>query len=61
VRFRAARAGTGPLRLLVRAIGDAGYKKGADAVSIALDPASSEFRQPDERYGWPANCSAAHS
>jgi enolase len=39
------------LRLLVQAIGDAGYRTGADGVSIALDPAASEFRQPDGRYG----------
>jgi enolase len=38
------------LRLLVQAIGDAGYKTGVDGVSIALDPAASEFRQPDGRY-----------
>jgi len=38
------------LGLLVQAIGDAGYKTGADGVSIALDPAASEFRQPDGRY-----------
>src|SRR6266704_2133543 len=38
------------LRLLVQAISDAGYKSGTDGVSIALDPASSEFRQPDGRY-----------
>jgi len=38
------------LRLLVQAIGDAGYQTGAEGVSIALDPASSEFRQPDGRY-----------
>ena len=38
------------LSLLVQAIGDAGYKTGAEGVSIALDPASSEFRQPDGRY-----------
>jgi enolase len=38
------------LGLLVQAIGDAGYKTGAEGVSIALDPASSEFRQPDGRY-----------
>ena len=38
------------LDLLVRAISDAGYKPGADGVSIALDPAASEFRQPDGRY-----------
>jgi enolase len=38
------------LSLLVQAIADAGYKTGAAGVSIALDPASSEFRQPDGRY-----------
>jgi enolase len=38
------------LGLLVHAIGDAGYKAGPEGVSIALDPASSEFRQPDGRY-----------
>ena len=38
------------LWLLVQAITDAGYKPGPDGVSIALDPASSEFRQPDGRY-----------
>jgi enolase len=38
------------LRLLVQAIGDAGYRAGAAGVSIALDPAASEFRQPDGRY-----------
>ena len=38
------------LWLLVQAITDAGYKPGAEGVSIALDPASSEFRQPDGRY-----------
>jgi enolase 1/2/3 len=38
------------LGLLVQAIGDAGYQTGAEGVSIALDPASSEFRQPDGRY-----------
>jgi enolase len=38
------------LRLLVQAIGDAGYKTGPEGVSIALDPAASEFRQPDGRY-----------
>ena len=38
------------LHLLVEAIGDAGYKAGADGVSIALDLAASEFRQPDGRY-----------
>ena len=38
------------LRLLVQAITDAGYKAGAEGVSIALDLAASEFRQPDGRY-----------
>jgi enolase len=38
------------LRLLVAAIADAGYIAGPDGVSIALDPAASEFRQPDGRY-----------
>ncbi len=38
------------LALLVQAISDAGYKPGADGVSIALDPAASEFRQSDGRY-----------
>jgi enolase 1/2/3 len=38
------------LGLLVQAIGDAGYQTGAEGVSMALDPASSEFRQPDGRY-----------
>jgi enolase len=38
------------LHLLVQAISDAGYQAGADGVSIALDPAVSEFRQPDGRY-----------
>jgi enolase len=38
------------LRLLVRAISDAGYVAGREGVSIALDPAASEFRQPDGRY-----------
>ncbi len=38
------------LALLVQAIGDAGYQAGLGGVSIALDPASSEFRQPDGRY-----------
>jgi len=38
------------LRLLVAAIEDAGYKTGAGGVSIALDLAASEFRQPDGRY-----------
>ena len=38
------------LRLLVQAIGDAGYQAGPGGVSIALDLAASEFRQPDGRY-----------
>jgi enolase len=38
------------LRLLVTAIRDAGYIPGPDGVSIALDPAASEFRQADGRY-----------
>ncbi len=38
------------LRLLVEAIGDAGYRAGADGVSIGLDLAASEFRQSDGRY-----------
>jgi len=38
------------LSLLVQAIEDAGYRSGADGVSIALDLAASEFRQPDGRY-----------
>ena len=38
------------LRLLVQAIGDAGYQTGSGGVSIALDLAASEFRQPDGRY-----------
>jgi enolase len=38
------------LRLLVQVISDAGYQAGADGVSIALDLAASEFRQPDGRY-----------
>ena len=38
------------LRLLVEAIGDAGYAAGRDGVAIALDPAASEFRQPDGTY-----------
>lgn len=38
------------LRLLVQAIADAGYTPGREGVSIALDPAASEFRQPDGRY-----------
>jgi len=38
------------LRLVVQAIGDAGYVPGRAGVSIALDPAASEFRQADGRY-----------
>ena len=38
------------LRLLVQAITDAGYIAGRAGVSIALDLAASEFRQPDGRY-----------
>jgi enolase len=38
------------LGLLVQAIADAGYQAGAEGVSIALDPASSEFRQPGGLY-----------
>ncbi len=38
------------LRLLVGAIGRAGYQTGRGGVSIALDLAASEFRQPDGTY-----------
>ena len=38
------------LTVLVQAISDAGYKPGTDGVSIALDLAASEFRQPGGRY-----------
>jgi enolase len=38
------------LRLLVQAISDAGYTPGREGVSIALDPAASEFRQADGHY-----------
>ena len=38
------------LRLLVQAIDGAGYRPGRDGVSIALDLAASQFRQPDGRY-----------
>ncbi|MEU6441465.1 phosphopyruvate hydratase [Streptomyces sp. NPDC047046] len=38
------------LRLLVQAIGDAGYTAGREGVALALDPASSEFRQEDGTY-----------
>ena len=38
------------LRLLVGAIGDAGYQTGQHGISIALDLAASEFRQADGTY-----------
>lgn len=38
------------LQLLLRAIEDAGYPAGLDAVAIALDPAASQFRHEDGRY-----------
>src|SRR6202044_1445559 len=38
------------LALLLQAIEAAGYRTGPDGISIALDPAASEFRQPDGRY-----------
>jgi enolase len=38
------------LQLLLRAIEDAGYPAGLDGVALALDPAASQFRQPDGRY-----------
>jgi enolase len=38
------------LRLLVEAIDAAGYHTGRNGVAIALDPAASEFRQPDGSY-----------
>ncbi len=38
------------LALLVQAISDAGYSAGRDGVAIALDPAASEFHQPDGTY-----------
>ena len=38
------------LRLLVAAIGDAGYQAGRRGISIALDLAASEFRQADGTY-----------
>jgi enolase len=38
------------LRLLVQAITDAGYRTGQDGVSIGMDLAASEFRQPDGSY-----------
>jgi enolase len=38
------------LDMLVEAISAAGYTPGIDGIAIALDPAASEFRQPDGRY-----------
>jgi len=38
------------LALIVAAIQDAGYPTGPTGVAIALDPASSEFNQPDGSY-----------
>jgi enolase len=38
------------LTLITQAIADAGYTLGRKGVAIALDPASSEFRQPDGSY-----------
>ncbi|MFI0938516.1 phosphopyruvate hydratase [Streptomyces sp. NPDC021020] len=38
------------LELITLAITDAGHTPGRDGVAIALDPAASEFRQPDGRY-----------
>lgn len=38
------------LAMLVAAIADAGYVPGRDGVAIAMDPASSEFRQRDGSY-----------
>jgi enolase len=38
------------LDAITAAIADAGYTPGRDGVAIALDPAASEFRQPDGRY-----------
>jgi enolase len=38
------------LAVITQAITDAGYTPGRDGVAIALDPAASEFRQPDGRY-----------
>jgi len=43
------------LELLVEAIVAAGYAPGTEGVAIALDPASSEFRQPDGRYRYAAD------
>ena len=38
------------LQVIVDAITDAGYTPGRDGVGIALDPAASEFMQPDGTY-----------
>ncbi len=38
------------LRLLVRAVEQAGYSAGLDGVALALDPAASQFCGPDGRY-----------
>ena len=38
------------LQVIVEAIADAGYTPGRDGVGIALDPAASEFVQPDGSY-----------
>jgi enolase len=38
------------LQLVVRAIEDAGYPAGFDGTALALDPAASQFRQPDGSY-----------
>ncbi len=38
------------LQVIVEAIADAGYTPGRDGVGIALDPAASEFAQPDGSY-----------
>jgi enolase len=38
------------LEVIAAAITDAGYPAGRDGVAIALDPAASEFRNPDGRY-----------
>lgn len=40
------------LDLLVGAIAAAGYSAGRDGICIALDPAASEFREPDGHYRW---------
>ena len=38
------------LQVIVEAITDAGYAPGRDGIGIALDPAASEFCQPDGSY-----------